>query len=35
VRWTVAKEIVTAWIITIPASGLLGALFYWLSGLVA
>jgi len=34
VRWTVAKEIVTAWIITIPASGLLGALFYWLSGLV-
>ena len=34
VRWTVAKEIVTAWIITIPASGLLAALFYWLSGLV-
>jgi len=32
VRWAVAKEIVTAWIITIPASGLLGALFYWLSG---
>ena len=31
VRWTVAKEIVTAWIITIPASGLLAALFYWLS----
>jgi PiT family inorganic phosphate transporter len=35
VRWAVAKEIVTAWIITIPASGLLSALFYWLSGLVA
>ncbi len=34
VRWTVAKEIVTAWIVTIPASGLLAALFYWLSGLV-
>ena len=34
VRWTVAKEIVTAWIITIPAAGLLAALFYWLSGLV-
>src|SRR5450756_1988780 len=33
VRWVVAREIVTAWIITIPASGLLGALFYWLSGL--
>ena len=30
VRWAVAKEIVTAWIITIPASGLLAALFYWL-----
>ena len=34
VRWAVAKEIVTAWIITIPASGLLAALFYWLSDLV-
>lgn len=33
VRWVVAQEIVTAWIITIPASGLLAALFYWLSGL--
>jgi PiT family inorganic phosphate transporter len=33
VRWTVAKEIVTAWIITIPASGVLAAVFYWLSGL--
>jgi inorganic phosphate transporter, PiT family len=35
VRWAVAKEIVTAWIITIPAAALLSALFYWLSGLVA
>ena len=34
VRWNVANNIVTAWIITIPASGLLAALFYWLSGLV-
>jgi inorganic phosphate transporter, PiT family len=33
VRWVVAREIVTAWIITIPAAGLLSALFYWLSGL--
>jgi PiT family inorganic phosphate transporter len=33
VRWAVAKEIVTAWIITIPAAGLLAALFYWLAGL--
>jgi PiT family inorganic phosphate transporter len=35
VRWTVAKEIVTAWIITIPASGALSILFYWLAGLVS
>ena len=34
VRWVVAQEIVTAWIITIPASGLLAALFYWLAGLL-
>jgi PiT family inorganic phosphate transporter len=33
VRWAVAKEIVTAWIITIPAASLLSALFYWLSGM--
>jgi inorganic phosphate transporter, PiT family len=34
VRWAVAKEIVTAWIITIPASAFLGAIFYGLSGLL-
>jgi PiT family inorganic phosphate transporter len=34
VRWVVAQEIVIAWIITIPASGVLAALFYWLSGLL-
>jgi PiT family inorganic phosphate transporter len=34
VRWTVAKEIVTAWILTIPAAGLLAAVFYWLAGLI-
>ena len=28
VRWSVAKEIVTAWIITIPAAGLIAALCY-------
>ena len=33
VRWGVAKEIVTAWIITIPASGLVAALCYLLAGL--
>jgi PiT family inorganic phosphate transporter len=34
VRWSVANNIVIAWIITIPASGLIAALFYWLSGLL-
>jgi PiT family inorganic phosphate transporter len=30
VRWSVAEEIMTAWLITIPASGLLAAGTYWL-----
>jgi PiT family inorganic phosphate transporter len=30
VRWSVAEEIVTAWVITIPASALLSAGIYWL-----
>lgn len=34
VRWSVANNIVVAWIITIPASGVLAAVFYWLSGLL-
>jgi PiT family inorganic phosphate transporter len=33
VRWGVAKEIVTAWIITIPAAGLIAALCYLAVGL--
>jgi inorganic phosphate transporter, PiT family len=33
VRWSVANNIVIAWIITIPATGLIAAMFYWLSGL--
>jgi PiT family inorganic phosphate transporter len=33
VRWGVAKEIVTAWIITIPAAAAMAASFFWLSGL--
>jgi PiT family inorganic phosphate transporter len=33
VRWGVAKGIVTAWIITIPASAAVAALIYGLSGL--
>jgi PiT family inorganic phosphate transporter len=34
VRWGVAREIVTAWIITMPAAGLIGALFFTLANLV-
>ena len=34
VRWGVARSIVTAWFITIPMSGLIGATAYWLSRLV-
>jgi inorganic phosphate transporter, PiT family len=30
VRWSVAEEIILAWLITIPASGLLSAGVYWL-----
>ncbi len=33
VRWSVANNIVVAWIITIPAAAAIAALFYWLSGL--
>src|ERR1044072_6735476 len=33
VRWGVAREIVTAWIITIPAAAAIAALFYFLTGL--
>ena len=32
VRWNVAKAIVTAWIVTMPASGLIAAVFYFLGG---
>ncbi len=35
VRWGVAKEIVTAWIITIPAAAALAAVFYALASLIA
>jgi inorganic phosphate transporter, PiT family len=30
VRWSVAEEIITSWLITIPASGLIAAGVYWL-----
>jgi inorganic phosphate transporter, PiT family len=29
VRWNVASSIVVAWVVTIPAAALVGALFYW------
>jgi PiT family inorganic phosphate transporter len=34
VRWNVASNIVTAWVITLPAAGLIAALVYSLSGLI-
>jgi PiT family inorganic phosphate transporter len=34
VRWNVAKDIVIAWIVTMPASGAIGAVFFYLYGLV-
>jgi PiT family inorganic phosphate transporter len=33
VRWGVARSVMVAWIITIPASAVVGALFYWLTTL--
>ena len=30
VRWNVAGNIVVAWVVTLPAAALVGALFYWL-----
>jgi inorganic phosphate transporter, PiT family len=33
VRWNVTTNIVVAWVITMPAAALVGALFYWLAGL--
>ena len=35
VRWQVAGNVMTAWVITIPASGAVAALFYWLTTLFA
>ncbi|MBV9824065.1 MAG: inorganic phosphate transporter [Alphaproteobacteria bacterium] len=33
VRWGLARDIVIAWVVTIPAAGVVAAAFYWLSGL--
>ena len=35
VRWGVAQNVVMAWVITIPASATVAALFYWLTTLFA
>jgi PiT family inorganic phosphate transporter len=35
VRWGVARNVVMAWIITIPASGAVAAFFFWLTTLFA
>ena len=34
VRWNVAKDIVIAWIVTMPAAAAIAALAYWVAGLV-
>lgn len=34
VRWNVAKSVIVAWFVTLPASGLFGALSYWLFSLI-
>lgn len=31
VRWSVASRVIVAWFITIPASAIVGAVFYWLT----
>ncbi|WP_199555317.1 inorganic phosphate transporter [Sandaracinobacteroides hominis] len=33
VRWGVARNVMVAWVITIPASATVGAIFYWLTTL--
>ena len=31
VRWSVAQNIVVAWVVTLPASALIAAFFYWIA----
>jgi PiT family inorganic phosphate transporter len=33
VRWNVAQNIVVAWVVTMPAAGIVAAALYWISGL--
>ncbi|MGI4748769.1 MAG: inorganic phosphate transporter [Janthinobacterium lividum] len=35
VRWGIARSIVVAWVVTLPASALVGAVFYWLAQAVS
>ena len=35
VRWNVASRIVVAWVVTLPAAGLIGAAFYEAAALIA
>jgi inorganic phosphate transporter, PiT family len=32
VRWNVAQDIVVAWVVTMPAAAIIGAVFYWIAG---
>jgi inorganic phosphate transporter, PiT family len=34
VRWNIASNIVVAWIVTLPAAAVVGALFYALAGII-
>ena len=34
VRWGVARGIVVAWVITLPAAAAVGATFYWLAAAI-
>jgi PiT family inorganic phosphate transporter len=34
VRWNVASDVVTAWVLTLPAAGVVAAVFYWLTALL-
>jgi inorganic phosphate transporter, PiT family len=33
VRWNVAQDIVVAWVVTMPAAGIIGAVAYWAAGI--
>ncbi len=33
VRWNIAKDIVIAWVVTLPAAAVIGALAYWAAGI--